>query len=113
AVRSTHRVGAEDRFIPLGTPVPRSVQVRDDSGRQLVESMLWEDNQGNRLLVFSETGRLKGKAYLNQAEELSLSPGQYVVLSRFAPRDSEVAEIWDEPKLFVFNLDVLPGQNIQ
>jgi hypothetical protein len=38
-----------------------------------------------------------------------IPPGRYLVLSRFAPANIKVEELWDEPRLFTFPLNLGPG----
>lgn len=42
-------------------------------------------------------------------EPLILPPGGYSVLSRFAPLDRETQELSEDPRLFLFELQLGPG----
>ena len=106
----TYRAGVEDRFIPVSETLPREVLVRDAVGRQSSQIALWDDDRPNRLLVFSESGRLKGKGQLAQAEPLILPPGSYTALSRFAPADVDAEELWEDPRLCTFSFVLSPGE---
>jgi len=102
--------GAQDRFFPISSPLPKQVLVKSQLGGQKLQVTLWEDDKPNRLLFFSDTGRLVGRGQLAQKEVLTLSPGAYTVLARFKPADIDVEDIADEPKLFSFPLFLRPGE---
>lgn len=102
--------GAEDRFIPISQVLPTELKVRGLSNGQKMQVTLWEDEKPNRLLFFSDTGRLTGRGQLAQTEPLALPPGCYTVLARFTPGDMEVEEISDEPRLVSFPLLLGPGE---
>lgn len=63
-VARQYRIGAEDRFFPISQPLPCEVVVRSQSGGQKMQVTLWEDDKPNRLLFFSDTGRLAGRGQL-------------------------------------------------
>lgn len=104
-----YRSGLEDKFVALPNPLVREVTIKELAGGQLSRYLLWDDTKPNRLLVFSDTGRLRTSGQLNQAEPLLLPPGNYTVLSRFSPTDIDVEELWEDPALFLFSLQVHPG----
>lgn len=106
-----YRVGAEDRFFPISQPLPHEVVVRSQSGGQKMQITLWEDDKSNRLLFFSDTGRLAGRGQLAQKEPLTLPPGLYIVLARFEPAGMDAEEIANEPRLFSFQLFLRPGES--
>jgi len=110
-VARQYRIGAEDRFFPISQLLPCEVGVRSQSGGQKMQVTLWEDDKLNRLLFFSDTGRLAGRGQLTQKEPLTLSPGRYTVLARFEPAGVDAEKIADEPKLFSFSLLLRPGEN--
>ncbi len=105
-----YRTGAEDRFIPLSPTLPTEVKIRGQSNGQKMRVTLWEDAKPNRLLFFSETGRLVARGQLAQADDLSMPPGRYAVLARFVPSGVEADEISNEPALYSFALVLEPGE---
>lgn len=111
SIARQYRIGAEDRFFPISQLLPCEVGVRCQSGGQKMQVTLWEDDKLNRLLFFSDTGRLAGRGQLAQKEPLTLSPGRYTVLARFEPAGVDAEKIADEPKLFSFPLTLRPGEN--
>ncbi|WP_295623685.1 hypothetical protein [uncultured Nitrosomonas sp.] len=110
-VARQYRIGAEDRFFPISQPLPCEVVVRNQSNDQKMRVTLWEDDKSNRMLFFSDTGRLAGRGQLAQKEPLTLSPGSYIVLARFEPAGMNAEEITDEPRLFSFPLSLHPGKS--
>jgi hypothetical protein len=110
-VARQYRNEAEDRFFPISQPLPCEVVVRSQSGDQKMQVTLWEDDKPNRLLFFSDTGRLAGCGQLAQKELLTLSPGAYRVLARFEPAGVGAEEIADEPRLYSFSLSLRPGES--
>jgi len=109
AMRS-YRTGAEDRFIPISHVLPAEVKVRGLANGQKMHICLWEDEKPNRLLFFSDSGRLAGRGQLAQKEPLTLPPGSYTVLARFTPGGVEVEPIADEPRMVSFPLLLGPGE---
>lgn len=105
-----YRTEAEDRFIPLGKVLPGKVEAHCLSTGQKMQASLWEDEKSNRMLLFADTGRLAARGQLGQGEPLTLPPGGYSVLSRFAPADHEVVELSEDPRLFLFRLQLGPGE---
>ncbi|QQX85261.1 hypothetical protein JJQ59_04775 [Cupriavidus necator] len=108
----THRSGVEDAFVPLSNPLANEILVKERSGLELYRYQLWEDRKPNRLLIFSDSGRFNAAAQLRaqDGEPVVLSPGRYICLSRFAPARTDVDEISEDPSLYVFPLDMRPGQ---
>lgn len=104
-----YRSGVEDQFIPLGHVLPSKIEVSSLNSGQKVQTTIWEDEKPNRMLFFSETGRLLGRGQLAQGP-LNLPPGAYTVLSRFSPNDIETDELSDAPPLFTFTLSLRPGE---
>lgn len=102
---------AEDRFISFSQPLPCKLKAHCLSSGQKMQMSLWEDEKSNRLLFFSDTGRLAARGQLAQTEPLILSPGGYTVLARFTPNGVEVDEISDSPRLVSFRLHLSPGEN--
>jgi len=102
---------AEDRFFPISQPLPYEVVLHNQSGGQKMQVTLWEDDKSNRLLFFSDTGRLAGRGQLAQKEPLTLRPGAYIVLTRFEPTGVDVEEIANEPRMFSFPLSLRPGES--
>lgn len=107
-----HRSSIEDAFVPLKRVLAREVEIKDRARQQASTCRLWEDKRPNRLLVFSDSGRFKVAAQLNQPDPVLLPPGQYTCLSRFCPSGFEAEALWDDPSLYALTLDVLPGQVI-
>lgn len=110
--RQTVRAGAEEKFIPIHESLPKEVILKEASGNQSIRYQLWEDHKPNRLLVFSDSGRFKEAAQLNQAFPLIVPPGDYTILSRFCPAEIEAQELCDEPQLYAFQTLVRPGQAV-
>ena len=102
--------GAEDRFIPISQVLPTGLMVRGLSNGQKMHMSLWEDDKPNRLLFFSDTGRLAGRGQLAQKEPLTLPPGGYMVLARFTPAGVEAEAISEAPQLVSFPLLLGPGK---
>lgn len=105
-----YRSGLEDRFVALTNPLTREVAIKDISGGQTSHYRVWEDVRPNRVLIFSDSGRLRASGQLNQPHPLVLPPGNYTVLSRFSPNGLEADELRDDPSLFVFALQVHPSK---
>lgn len=106
------RSGLDDRFLALSNPLAREISIKEIVGGQTSKYRLWEDAKPNRALVFSDTGRLRACGQLNQTEPLVLAPGHYNVLSRFVPGEYEADELWDDPALYLFAIDVHPGKEL-
>ncbi len=109
AIRS-YRTGAEDRFFPISEVLPAELKVRGLTGSQKLQINLWEDEKPNRLLFFTDTGRLAGRGQLAQSEPLLLPPGAYTVMARFLPTGVEVEQISDTPLTVSFPLLLGPGE---
>ncbi|MDP2829900.1 MAG: hypothetical protein Q8O37_15010 [Sulfuricellaceae bacterium] len=109
-VRLYDNTGAEDNFIPISQVLPGELKVSGLSNGQKMQVTLWEDEKLNRLLFFSDTGRLFGRGQLAQNEPLTLPPGGYTVLARFTPGGVETETISDEPRLVSFPLSLGPGE---
>ncbi len=109
-----YRSGLEDKFVALSNQLVREVTIKELAGGQVSRYLLWEDTKPNRILVFSDTGRLRASGQLSQSPvaPLLLPPGNYTVLSRFSPIDIDVEELWDDPTLFLFSLQVHPGNEV-
>jgi len=105
-----YRTGAEERFVPISQVLPAELKVRGLSNGQKMQVTLWEDDRSNRLLFFSESGRLAGRGQLAQMEPLTFPPGSYTVLARFIPSGVEADEISDDPRLMTFPLSLAPGE---
>lgn len=105
-----YRTSAEDHFIPFTQQLPRELKAHCLSSGQKMQMSLWEDEKPNRLLFFSDTGRLVARGQLAQKEALSLPPGGYTVLGRFTPSGMEVEELSDNPRLVSFQLQLSPGE---
>ena len=90
--------------------LPLIVSVRDDGSQQATQYDVWGDDKPNRMLVFTKTGRLKGRAQLGIPDPLILPPGDYTVLSRFRPAGVEVDELSEAPRLYEFPVFLHPGQ---
>ena len=108
-LRSYH-TGAEDRFFPISEVLPAKLNVSGLSNGQKLHIGLWEDKKPNRLLFFSDSGRLAGRGQLAQEEQLILPPGGYTVLARFTPGGVAVESISDEPRLVSLRLLLGPGE---
>jgi len=108
-VSRSYRSSADDRFVPISVALPPQIEIRDGLNGQSSKIILWEDERPNRLLIFAASGRLKGTAQLAQPEVLILPPGNYTILSRFAPNGLEVEEVREQPRLFMFSLFLHPG----
>jgi hypothetical protein len=108
-VSRSYCASTDDRFAPIGVALPREVEIRAGLSKQSSKINLWEDERPNRLLVFAANGRLKGHGQLGQPEALILPPGNYTILSRFAPNSLEVEEVREQPRIVTFNLFLHPG----
>ncbi len=106
-----YRSATESRFVPLSNLLTREVVIRDSSGRQASSCRLWEDQKTNRVLIFTETGRLRAAGQLNQEEPLLLPPGNYFCLSRFEPSNLESDPISDFPELYGARIAIHPGKD--
>ncbi|QDQ29085.1 hypothetical protein FNU76_23545 [Chitinimonas arctica] len=106
-----YRTGAEDRFLLISQSLPRLLSVHGHSGGQKLLASLWDDCKTNRLLLFSDTGRLAGRGQLAQPEPLTLPPGAYTALARFEPTGLDTEEISDDPRLVSFSLLLRPGEH--
>lgn len=108
--RRRHHVGTDDEFLSISERLPLIVSVRDEGNPQAMPYDVWGDNKPNRMLVFTKTGRLKGRAQLGIPDPLILPPGDYTVLSRFRPAGVDVDELSDAPRLYEFPVFLHPGQ---
>jgi hypothetical protein len=104
------RVGSDDEFLSIPKTLPFIVSVQDEASQQTFQYEVWGDEKPNRILLFSESGRFKGRAQLGMSESLILPPGRYAVLSRFRPAGVEVDELSSEPRLYQFGVLLHPGQ---
>ena len=103
-------VGTTDELINITDPLPFCVSVRDSASQQTLQYEVWGDDKPNRVLLFTEMGRFKGRAQLGVPEPLVLPPGRYTALSRFQPEGVEVDEVSEEPRLCTFTVFLRPGQ---
>ena len=108
--RRRSQVGTDDEFLSISEPLPFIVSVRDEGSQQATPYAVWGDDKSNRMLVFTKTGRLKGRAQLGMPDPLTLPPGDYTVLSRFRPAGVEVNELSEAPRLYEFQVFLHPGQ---
>ena len=106
----TFNVGVADEFFHIAAPLPLSVTVRDSSSQQTIQYEVWGDEKPNRILLFTEQGRFKGRAQLGMAESLLLPPGKYTALCRFEPTGVVAEEVSEEPRLFSFPVFLHPGE---
>jgi len=78
-----------EQFVMFHANLPKTVAIESSDGRT-ASVTLWEDAQNNRILIFSaETGLLRARGVL-AGEPVTLSPGAYVMLSRFDPELEEL-----------------------
>jgi hypothetical protein len=106
------RADRESRFLPLDVPLPERVVIQAN-GEDLVVTPLWVDGQTNRLLFFTQSGRLKARATLAQPEPVELPPGSYEVLARFRPagmEDDAVELLSEQPAVHAFRFTLGPGE---
>lgn len=106
----TLRVGAADQFFSLSDPLPFAVSVHDSDSQQVMHYDVWVDAKPNRMLLFTENGRFKGRAQLGMTDVLLLPPGRYLALCRFLPAGIEATELSVDPRLVLFPLTLHPGQ---
>lgn len=104
------RAGIEDKLFSINEALPAEISIRELKGGQSATYKLWEDNKPNRILFFTDAGRYKAGAQLNQSEPVSLPPGEYTMLSRFSPAGIDAELLWDEPKIFIFTRQIHPGE---
>lgn len=107
-----YRTAAEDRFIPFTQLLPHELKAHCLSTGQKMQMSLWGDEKPNRLLFFSDTGRLVARGQLAQVEPLTLPPGGYTVLARFTPSGVEAEELSVNPRLVSFRLQLSPGEKL-
>lgn len=105
----------EARFVLFDDSLPANVSIRNLKGASSVSADLWEDDLNNRLLIFAESGLLAGQGQLGQAEALLLEPGEYDLLLRFDPSNSELlaVRISDDPEFYHCHLSLNPSQSIE
>lgn len=108
--RQTFNAGVADELFHITAPLPLSISVSDSASQQTIQYDVWGDEKPNRLLLFNEQGRLKGRAQLGMADALVLPPGKYAALCRFEPVGVQVEEVSDEPRLFSFPIFLHPGE---
>lgn len=108
-----HRAGFDDTFVPVVNPLPRQVSIAIKGGETLATYTVWEDARPNRLLLFSDSGRIRLAAQLapRDGEPMVVEPGVYHCLSRFAPEAIDADAVWDEPAMYRFTLTVDPGRD--
>lgn len=104
------RAGIEDKFFPILENLPAEISIKELTGNQSTRYTLWEDQKSNRLLFFTDAGRFRGSAQLNQSEPIVLPPGKYTVISRFNPPDIEAEQLCEDPQLYIFTRQVHPGE---
>jgi len=112
--KSQHPTRGEELFVPFdGQTLPPSVTLTDETGVSWHYD-LWQEGQGNRLLIFSlPSGKLVQPAAITD-KEISLEPGEYALMLRFPPRgEQDVERFCDEPKLFLKKQILLsPGETM-
>ena len=106
----TFNVGMADELFHIPDALPLLVSVSDSASQQTIQYEVWGDEKPNRLLLFNEQGRLKGRAQLGMADPLVLPPGKYMALCRFEPTGVQVEEVSEEPRLFSFPVFLHPGE---
>lgn len=104
------QAGIEEKFVPINEALPREILIEEVNGHQSTQCILWEDQKPNRLLIFSDTGRFKESAQLNQSTALVIPPGNYTFLSRFCPSEVDADKLCDDPQLYTFPMLIHPGQ---
>jgi hypothetical protein len=103
-------VGVDNEFLSITEPLPFIVSVRDGGTQQTMQYEVWGDDKSNRMLLFTETGRFKGRAQLGMADALVLPPGAYTALSRFRPEGMDVEEFSESPRLYKLSVSLRPGK---
>lgn len=102
------RIGSEDEFLSIDAPLPLRLSVKDGATQQTYE--VWGDEKPNRMLLFTDNGRFKGRAQLGISEPVVLPPGCYTVLSRFLPPEADAEAVSVDPRLYTFSILLHPGQ---
>ena len=100
----------DERFISFETSIPSHISCRNEAGAKW-EYPLWQDEKNNRLLIFS----LPAGKFIKQAslldKEIFIDPGDYLLLLRFQPEESEDVEVFSEnPSLYLKKIHLNPGQ---
>ncbi len=105
---------AESVTVAFEEQLPAEVTVADSQNRICRHFTLWEDGRNNRFLVFDATGALIKGGHLGLEDAISLEPGEYTVVSRFAPDGFEARtdEICHEPKMYVSQVELGPGERV-
>ena len=108
--RQTFNAGMADELFHITDPLPLCISVNDSASQQTIQYEVWGDEKSNRMLLFNEQGRLKGRAQLGMADALVLPPGKYTALCRFEPTGIQAEEVSDEPRIFSFPIFLHPGE---
>ncbi len=106
---SCYNSAMQESFIPFSDSLVQKAKVQSLTGNQW-EFQLWEDQQPNRLLIFSkETGKLLQNASLTD-KEILLKPGDYLLILRFMPVQDEQTELFSEElSLYAKHISLNPG----
>lgn len=106
---SCYNSAIQECFIPFSNSLVQRVKAQSQTGNQW-EFKVWEDQLPNRLLIFSkESGRLLQNASLTD-KEISLKPGNYILLLRFKPMQDEQTELFSEELgLYAKHISLNPG----
>jgi len=110
---SCYNSANQECFIPFSHSLVQRVKAQSQTGNQW-EFNVWEDQQSNRLLIFSkESGRLLQNASFTD-KEISLKPGNYILLLRFKPMQDEQTELfYEEYGLYAKHISLNPGEQYE
>lgn len=113
--RRKFRTSGTEEFVPFDNYLPIAVAIHDESDHRVVSLPLWEDERNNRILIFSaETGLLRGRGMLGGGA-VTVSPGVYLLLSRFDPEIEgvESEHLSEDPVVYLTPLNLGPGKRIE
>jgi hypothetical protein len=102
----------DDAFVPFDEHLPSNVTISCDSPRASWEYALWPDTKDNRMLLFGDRDcRLQHQLEFGK-EHVPISPGAYVLLSRFDPdlEDLTTQQVCDSPDIFATTLNFAPAE---
>lgn len=105
-------------FIPLDSLLIKSVVITNFKYKREWTFNLWQDDKSNRMLLFQGSdGRFVNPVSFSSEEhpETPLTPGKYILLTKFNPNHPELPSILihDAPEIFETSFSIAPGQHLQ
>lgn len=105
-------------FFPLDNLLTTSVTIFNSKLKRKWKYNLWPDDKTNRMLLFhGSDDRFLNTVSFNtdEAPETPLTPGRYILLTRFNPNHPDLTSnlILDDPEIFETYFSLAPGQLLE